>query len=161
MAQRKMLIGAVAAVSALTLVVASAPAQVAKPVTRASIQGASPRAAAPSAAPSLTEAETNEQVVAHFLKFKERAEKAQRAILADYRKQLDLRRAEFEEARRRFEEARGRYTEIVGPLPTQGIMNPEDPRLPYEFEVRRLWPLGVGDSKEGQMSRQPSGGTVR
>lgn len=155
-----MLIGAVASFSALTLAVTAVPAQVARPssgVPYARPAGASSGASAP----SLSESETNEQIVADFLRRKERAEKAQRAILGELRKDLDRRRAEFEEARRRFDEGRARYSEIIGPLPKQGVMNPADPRLPYEFEVRRLWPVTPDEPKSGQLSQQGANGVTR
>ncbi|MGE3821838.1 MAG: hypothetical protein AB7I30_20685 [Isosphaeraceae bacterium] len=154
MARKKMLIGAVATVSALTLAASAVPAQVARSSSGAS-HARTAVALTGGSAPSLTETETNEQIVADFLRRKERAEKAQRAILGELRKDLDRRRAEFDEARKRFDEARARYSEIVGPLPRQGVMNPADPRLPYEFEVRRLWPNSPDESKAGQLSQQP------
>jgi hypothetical protein len=160
------MIGAVATMSALTLAVAAAPAQSTKSITKTSYTGAAGTVAltpAPAPAPALTETEMNQQIVADFLKRKERAERAQRAILADLRKELDRRRVEFDEARKRFDEARACYAEIVGPLPKQGVMNPADPRLPYEFDVRRLWPYPTEPSKAGDLSRQGGGtdGVVR
>jgi hypothetical protein len=105
---------------------------------------------------AMTEAETDEQVVADFLRRKARAEKAQRAILAHQRRALDQKRAEFDDARRRFDDARHCYEEIVGPLARQGVMNPDDPRLPYEYEVRR-W---GGEPAEHRTSYLPRpGGT--
>ncbi len=59
------------------------------------------------------------------------------AIVADLRRAVDLKRAEFEEARRKFEDARSRYVEVAGPLPNTAVYSPSDPRLPYEFEFRR------------------------
>jgi hypothetical protein len=102
----------------------------------------------------VAEVETNEQIVADFLRRKQKAEKAQRAILQALRRDLDRKRAEFEQARQRFDEARGCYSEIVGPLARQGVMNPEDPRLPYEYEVRR-WGAEPGEVRSSFISRQP------
>ncbi|MFO0909778.1 MAG: hypothetical protein U0794_15765 [Isosphaeraceae bacterium] len=138
MARWKAIAAGLASLSALLVAVAAAPAQVAKV--------ASTRTA-------VSEMESDEQIVADFLWRKERAEKAQRAILARLRKDLDQRRVEFDQARKRFDEARVRYEGIIGPLPKQGVMNPSDPRLPYEFEVRRLWPEPV-ESKSGRLSQQ-------
>ena len=106
----------------------------------------------PAAASAVSDPESNEQIVSDFLDRKDRAEKAQRAILLNLRKGLDQKRAEFEAARRRFDEARGRYAEIVGPLVRQGVMNPEDPRLPYEFEFQRAGPESGGN---GPAFRRP------
>lgn len=84
--------------------------------------------------------ETNEQVVADFLARKGKAEKAQGAIVLALKKALDQKRDEFERARKTFDDARGVYAEIVGPLARQGVMKPDDPRSPYEFELRRVAP---------------------
>ena len=131
---------ALALLAALGIALAAAPA--------ADTKGAARK---PSAIGS--ETESNEQIVADFLHRKERAETAQRAIVGDFRRILDRKRAEFEDARRRFDDARGRYTEIVGPLAKQGVFSPLDPRHPYEFEVRRLGPE-PGDPKPGYLSRR-------
>jgi len=119
-------------------------------------------AAAPAEAPRVfvkrstaMEPETNEQIVADFLIRKDRAEKAQRAIIAGLRKNLDIKRFEFEESRKKFDEARGRYAEIVGPLAKQGITSATDPRLPYEFDVQRLGPEAWG-AGPGTLSRKAS-----
>ena len=117
-------------------------------------------AAAPSEAPRVftkrsttMEPETNEQIVNDFLTRKDRAEKAQRAIVAGLRRTLDLKRLEFEESRKKFDEARGRYAEIVGPLAKQGVASSLDPRLPYEFDVQRLGPEAWG-AGPGTLSRK-------
>jgi hypothetical protein len=135
------LIVAMASVSAIAVANAAAPAQDARGVVRRA---------------SGVATESNEQIVADFLRFKERAERAQRSIILDLRKELDQKRAEFEEARKRFDEARGRYVEIAGPLAKQGLISPNDPRLPYEFEVRRSWPES-GESRPGFLSQRGAG----
>jgi hypothetical protein len=142
-ARSKAVVVTLTALSAFAMAVAAAPAQDARVVARGPSAGAAVM-------------ESDEQIVADFLSRKERAEKAQRSIILNLRKDLDRKRAEFEEARRRFDEARGRYAEIVGPLPKQGVMNPTDPRIPYEFELRRWWPE-PSVSKPDFLSQQAGG----
>ncbi len=110
---------------AATATVASAPAQDTKLVVK-------------KVATTTPTMESDEQIVADFLHSKDRAERAQKTIIQKLRKQLDQKRAEFESAKKSFDEARGLYETIIGPLPKQGVMSPSDPRLPYEFDVRRL-----------------------
>jgi hypothetical protein len=140
-ARSKAVVLAVAALLAFAMAVAAAPAQ----DNRIAARG-----------PSVGVMESDEQIVADFLRRKERAEKAQRSIILNLRKDLDRKRAEFDEARRRFDEARSRYAEIVGPLPKQGVMSPTDPRLPYEFDLRRWWP-DPSVSKPDFLSQQGGG----
>jgi hypothetical protein len=121
-ARLKETLAALAPVAALGLTVAAAPA------------GDPPT---PVATTAKHAGETNEQIVADFFARKGRAEKAQRAIVGDLRRSLDQKRAEFEDARRRFDDARGRYSDIAGPLLNTHVVNPADPRLPYEFELKR------------------------
>lgn len=148
MARCKVLIVAAVALTAFALVIAAAPAQ------------GTPGAARQ---PAVAASESNEQIVADFLWRKERAERAQRAILLNLRKDLDRKRAEFDEAHKRYDQARGRYVEIVGPLAKQGFMNPDDPRLPYEFAVRRSGPEVVVNrtsdlsQRGGEAGSSPSG----
>jgi hypothetical protein len=114
-------------------------------------------AAAPAADQPKTEkrpTETNEQIVADFLARKGRAETAQRAIVGDLRRALDQRRADFEEARRKFDDARGRYAEITGPLVNTRVVNPTDPRLPYEFELRRSASEPSESGRSGVMTQR-------
>jgi hypothetical protein len=109
-----------------------------------------------------TEAETNEQIVSDFLNRRQRAEKAQRAILLDFRKGLDRKRAEYELAHKQFDDARGRYSEIMGVLPKQGITTPDDPRLPYEYEIQRVGPeKPIGSGGTGYLSRKPGESTPK
>ena len=122
----------IAPLAALGWAIAAAPAQDAKSRSRRA-----DAAVSRVDAPALSAAETNEQIVADFLRRKERAEKAQRAFVAEFRRAVDVQRAAFEEARRKFDDARGRYVEIAGPLPNTAVFSPTDPRLPYEFEFRR------------------------
>lgn len=131
MARRNAVVVAVTLLMASVIAIAAAPAQ-------------APRGEARK--PAVIEPETNEQVVADFLVRKDRAEKAQRTIILNLRKSVDQKRLEFEQARKKFDDARNRYVDIVGPLAKQGVMNPEDPRLPYEFEMLRSGPelAGVG-----------------
>jgi hypothetical protein len=135
MARWKALIVLIAAVAT----VASAPAQDTKAVAKKAV------------APAM---ESDEQIVSDFLHRKERAEHAQRAIIYKLRHHLDQKRAEFESAKKSFDDARGVYETILGPLPKQGVMNPSDPRLPYEFDVRRL---GL-DSQESRLGNLSQGG---
>jgi hypothetical protein len=150
MARWKAWVVAVGALVVCTVVIASAPAQDTPRVARKAASASAPSPAATLAAP-----ETNEQIVADFLWRKERAEKAQRAIIVALRKNVDQKRAEFEDARRKFDDARSRYTEIVGPLAKQGFMNPTDPRLPYEFDLRRMGPEST-ESRPGYLSQRGS-----
>ncbi len=126
---------------AATATVASAPAQDTKLVVK-------------KVAATTPAMESDEQIVADFLHRKDRAERAQKAIIQKLRKQLDQKRAEFESAKKSFDEARGLYETIIGPLPKQGVMNPSDPRLPYEFDVRHLGP----DSREMRLGTLSPGG---
>ena len=119
MVRWKALIVLIAAVATIASAPAQSPKIVAKKV----------------AAPAM---ESDEQIVADFFHRKERAERAQKAIIDKLRNQLDQKRAEFELAKKRLDQARGVYEAITGPLPKQGVMNPSDPRLPYEFDVRRI-----------------------
>jgi hypothetical protein len=151
-ARWKALAAALAALTASAIVLAAAPAPG---------RGATPSATRPAAAGTgstavaAAEIESNEQIVADFLRRKQKAEKAQRAIILSLRRELDRKRSEFELARKRFDEARGCYAEIVGPLARQGVMNPDDPRLPYEYDVRR-WGAEPGESRAGYTARQPA-----
>ena len=139
MARRKTLIVAMALLMAFAAAIAAAPAQAPQGVAKK---------------PTAAEPESNEQIVADFLCRKERAEKAQRAIVLNLRKSLDRKRAEFDEARKKFDEARGRYADVVGPLPRQGVMSPEDPRLPYEFDMQRPGPGSAAGNEAGYLSRK-------
>jgi len=124
-AARKAWVGAGALMLASAIAIAAAPAQPAPDAPRKPVR---------------MEPETNEQVVADFLTRKARAEKAQGAIVLGLKKSLDQKRDEFERARKKFDDARGVYADIVGPLARQGVMHPDDPRLPYDYELRRAAP---------------------
>ncbi len=137
-AYRKASIIALALLIVFAFAIADAPAQGSRVVVKKS---------------TAMEPETNEEIVADFLTRKERAEKAQRAIVVGLRKRLEFKRAEFDEARKKFDEARGRYAEVVGPLAKQGVTAPDDPRLPYEFDMQRLGPESWG-AGPGYFSRK-------
>ena len=139
MARRNALIMAVALLAASAIVIAAAPAQPDHSVTNKAARA---------------EPESDEHIVADFLSRKERAEKAQRAIILSLRKGLDRKRAEFEDDRKKLDEARNRYAEVVGPLARQGVTSPDDPRLPYEFDVQRSRPESSGGSESGYVSRK-------
>lgn len=131
MARWKKTLLAAAPLAAFGLVVAAAGAA----DSRVTVRRTSGAGAGASALPP-----TNEQIVADFLRRRDEAARAQRAIVNDLRRALDVKRAEFEDTKRRFDAARTRYSEIVGTQPNGRVTNPADPIQPYEYEFRKLGP---------------------